>query len=137
TATSNLNDTACFMSQLAGAFGYSSGNCASGGSSPFPYQDGYIFAPGTLFGQSAGTAKVVPYYFPSSPTNRPLYSGIPTDLRSAVVNDSAIVKLQYQKNFGSNAYARIYGYTFYSDWLQNNPNEASLYYGLAGFGFGA
>ena len=137
TATSNLNDTACFMSELAGAFGYSSGNCANGGSSPFPYQDGYIFAPGTLFGQSAGTAKVVPYYYPSSPTNRPLYAGIPTDLRSAVVNDSAIVKLQYQKNFGSNAYARIYGYTFYSDWLQNNPNEASLYYGLAGFGFGA
>ncbi len=133
----NLNNSACFMSRLAGSFGYSSGKCANGGPSPFPYQDGYVFAPGTTFGQLASNATVVPYYFPNSPKNRALYSGIPTDQRDAIWNDTGIVKLQYQKNFGSNAYARIYGYSFYSDWMQSGPNEASLYYGLAGFGFGA
>ena len=111
--------------------------CATGGPSPFAYQDGYVFAPGTQFGQSASTAQVVPYYFPSSPQNRQLYSGIPLDQRDTIWNDTGIVKLQYQKNFGSNAYARLYGYTFYSDWEQNGPNEASLYYGLGGLGFGA
>jgi hypothetical protein len=133
----NLNNSACAMTGLAGAFGYSGGVCATGGQSPFPYQDGYVFAPGTQFGQNAATANVVPYYFPSSSTNRPLYSGIPLDQRDAIWNDMAIVKAQYTKNIGSNAYARLYGYTFYSDWLQNGPNEASLYYGLVGFGFGA
>ena len=133
----NLNNSACAMTGLAAAYGYSGGQCAVGGPSPFPYQDGYIFANGTTFGENAGNAKVVPYYFPSSSSNRALYSGIPLNQRDAIWNDMAIVKLQYQKNIGSNAYARIYGYTFYSDWLQNGPNEASLYYGLAGFGFGA
>lgn len=133
----SLSNSACFMAGLAGAYGYGGGVCAKGGPSPFPYQDGYVFAPGTQFGQDASTAKVVPYYFPSSPTNRQLYSGIPLDQRDAIWNDMAIVKAQYTKNFSSNAYARLYGYTFYSDWLQNGPNEASLYYGLVGFGFGA
>jgi hypothetical protein len=32
-------------------------------------------------------------------------------------NDTAIVKIQYTKNFGSNAFFRVYGYTFYSDWF--------------------
>jgi hypothetical protein len=32
-------------------------------------------------------------------------------------NDTAIVKIQYTKNFGSNAFFRLYGYTFYSDWF--------------------
>ena len=132
----SLAKSACFMSKFAAGYGYSGGQCANGGPSPFPYQDGYIFAPGTQFGQNAATANVIPYYFPSSPTNRQLYSGIPADQRDAIWNDMAIVKLQYQKNIGSNAYARVYGYSFYSDWLQNGPNEASLYYGLAGFGFG-
>ncbi len=31
------------------------------------------------------------------------------------------MKLQYTKNFGSSAFLRVYGYTYYSDWLQNGP----------------
>lgn len=42
------------------------------------------------------------------------------------------MKLQYQHNMGSTAYIRIYGYTFYSDWLQNGP----LSYGTDLFGLG-
>ena len=31
------------------------------------------------------------------------------------------MKLQYQKNFTSNAFLRVYGYTYYSDWIENGP----------------
>ena len=34
-------------------------------------------------------------------------------------NNQDIVKLQYTKNFGSTSFLRLYGYTYYSDWLQN------------------
>ncbi len=60
-------------------------------------------------------------------------SAVPPDARDAFWNNASIVKLQYQHNIGSNAYFRIYGYTFYSDWLQTSP----LSYGFAvciGFG---
>ena len=36
-------------------------------------------------------------------------------------NGQAIVKLQYQKNFSSSAYLRLYGYSYYSDWIENGP----------------
>ena len=35
------------------------------------------------------------------------------------------MKLQYTHNMGSSAFIRLYGYTYYSDWLQNGPQ--SLY----------
>ena len=47
-------------------------------------------------------------------------------------NNGSIVKLQYTKNFGSNAFVRVFGYTFYSDWLQTDPN-----YGYTPFEVGA
>ncbi|MBV8727368.1 MAG: TonB-dependent receptor, partial [Candidatus Eremiobacteraeota bacterium] len=44
-----------------------------------------------------------------------------------------IVKLQYQKNLSTNAYFRIYGYSYYSDWLQNGPQSANAnYFGPSG-----
>ena len=99
--------------------------------SPIPYADSYIFAPGTQFGQSAANATVVPYFFPNSPTNRgsnanwrsgDLPSGVPVQLRDGTFNNVGIVKAQYTKNLGSNAYARLFGYTFYSDWLISSPS---------------
>jgi hypothetical protein len=79
----------------------------------------------------------VPYYFPDGPAGRPfnpyVYNAsggsqvaqIPVDQRDAFVNDQSIVKLQYQRNFGTNAFLRVYGYTYYSDWDQNAPNSAT------------
>jgi hypothetical protein len=117
---------------------YNAGVCApAGGPSPFPYDDGLIYGPGTQFGQSATGIAPTTYWFPNSNTNRVPYAGIPLNQRGGIFNDVAIVKAQYQKNIGSNAYARIYGYSFYSDWLQNNINEGTLYYGLAGYGSNA
>jgi hypothetical protein len=107
----------------------------------------------TFFGQNAADVHAIPYFMPSSPSGRcanvmpsatpgvPLpsgscpagvYSTVPDDSRDAFWNDATIGKLQYQHNIGSNAYFRIYGYTFYSDWLQTSP----LSYASGLFGFG-
>lgn len=121
--------------------------CASG-NAPLPYVDTLIWAPGTTFGQLASTAVAAPYYFPNSPTNRTLNapcslgnalsgacqangsknSGMPAQLRDGYWNDVGIVKAQYTKNIGSNAYARLFGYTFYSDWLISGPVAAGTAY---------
>ena len=44
----------------------------------------------------------------------------------SVRNTGSIVKVQYQKNLGSRAYVRAFGYSFYSDWLQNAPYGAAM-----------
>ena len=43
----------------------------------------------------------------------------------------AIVKLQYQKNFSPGAYMRLYGYTYYSDWIDNGALESLQSYAFA------
>jgi hypothetical protein len=55
-------------------------------------------------------------------------SGIPLNNRDGQLNDVNIIKAQYTKNFGSNAYARLFGYTFYSDWLLNGADCAATGY---------
>ncbi len=93
------------------------------------YADGYHFTgapngtvlPGAFTG-GAGSAQ--PYLFPGSPGGRAFRAQIAPDRRDAFVNDQSIVKLQYQHNFGTNAFLRVYGYTYYSDWLQNGPQSA-------------
>ncbi len=45
----------------------------------------------------------------------------PYNQRDRGYNGQAIVKLQYQKNFSSSAFLRLYGYTYYSDWIENGP----------------
>ncbi len=115
------------------------GACVAG-PSPVPYMDSQIFS-GATFGQNAATAKVIPYFAPSSPTDRAANSGIPTSLAGSVYNDGSIVKVQYQKNIGSSAFVRVMGYTFYSDWLQNAQNKGpaelvgSFLAGFTGFGY--
>jgi hypothetical protein len=76
------------------------------------------------FGQSAlGQPNIVaPYLFPSTNPNRSFGTGFSPNQVSDTNNNGSIVKLQYQKNIGSNAYLRLFGYTFYSDWLQTDPN---------------
>ena len=97
----------------------------------------------TYFGENAAEVHAVPYFAPSSPGDRcanvtPLappgtppalpgscpggvYSAIPSDTRETFSNSAAIVKVQYQHNIGAKAYVRVYGYTFYSDWLVDGP----------------
>lgn len=66
------------------------------------------------------------YYFPSSSQERPAGSPIALDNRDSYQNNQSIFKAQYQKNFSSQAYMRLYGYLDYSNWLINGPNFANF-----------
>jgi hypothetical protein len=127
---------------------------ANGRAVPEIWGDFVTWPTGTHFGQDPSTTAPVPYFMPSSPGNRcanvqpfqklgtpPVipgacpggtFSAVPSDARDTFWNDASIVKLQYQHNIGSNAYFRIYGYSFYSDWLQTSP--LSFASNLFGFG---
>lgn len=61
------------------------------------------------------------YLYPNSPQQRTNFAQIPVDLRDTTHNNQEIVKAQYQKNFGTSAFFRVYGYTYYSDWLHYGP----------------
>ena len=120
------NTSAAGLCGYENVFGY---GCAQS-NSPIPYSDTLIFAPGTQFGQPAASAHVVPYYFPNTSSarqaNNPFTGNYPTGLpvtnQDGQWNDVGIVKLQYTKNMGQNAYARLFGYSFYSDWLNSGPD---------------
>lgn len=123
----------CDYINLYALFG-ASPNCAAmtPGTSPIPYYDAYQVT-GATFGQSAlaNPNIVAPYLFPSTNPNRGFASGFSPYQVSDTDNNGSIIKLQYQKNIGSNAYFRLFGYSFYSDWLQTDPN-----YGIAPFFIG-
>ncbi|MDP9019130.1 MAG: TonB-dependent receptor, partial [Candidatus Eremiobacteraeota bacterium] len=130
----DLGGAAGIASQLGGpasciALGYCGGT-PTNLTATVPYEDGLIFGPGTSFGQKAGTATVIPYLFPNTGSSRAPGSSIPLDQRNTIHNNSNVIKLQYQKNLGSNAYVRAYGYSLYSDWLQNAPTFGTFGYKL-------
>jgi hypothetical protein len=141
------------ITQLSELFNNSPSSCCY----PVPevWPDFVTWPGNTHFGQSAVGLSPIPYFAPSSPGNRcanvnpyqtpgtaPVirgacpggtWSAVPPDNRDSYWNNAGIAKIQYQHNMGSNAYFRIYGYSFYSDWLQ----ASALSYGTPFFGFGA
>jgi hypothetical protein len=102
--------------------------------SPIPYIDSRIFAPGSTFGEPVANTTTVPYYFPNTSTNRSLNTpfaptvGEQVGYKDGYWNNVGIIKGQYTKNIGSNAYARLFGYTFYSDWLISGQPAAGTCY---------
>jgi|HubBroStandDraft_5_1064220.scaffolds.fasta_scaffold00008_49 hypothetical protein len=93
------------------------------GTFPAYYLDSYQYRGGIgTFLPNNFTSLVTPYLYPSSPPH-PLFGSIPDpyNQRDRGYNGQAIVKLQYQKNFNSSAFLRVYGYTYYSDWIENGP----------------
>ena len=110
---------------------------------PAVWGDFVTWPTGTYFGENAANVHAIPYFAPSSPGDRcanvtpeavagtppavpgactgGVYSAIPPDTRETFSNGAAIFKAQYQHNIGATAYIRIYGYTFYSDWLVSGP----------------
>jgi hypothetical protein len=96
------------------------------------YSDSYQFQGtlGSFLGDSAAS-NVTPYFFPSSPLNRAMFAPIPLTARDQQYNNQDIVKLQYQKNFSTNAFLRIYGYTYYSDYV--GTGAVSSWQPLVGF----
>ncbi len=97
-----------------------------GGTNNCPgYTDGYVFnAP---FGTPASQLTPEAYYQPDSLTDRAMYGELPGNQQDSIYNDQGIVKLQYTHALGSNAYARVFAYTFYSDWMQTGDNSTAAY----------
>jgi hypothetical protein len=61
------------------------------------------------------SSQIIPYAFPDC--SNPCIPSLTQDDGQQV--GQGIVKLQYQHNFSSNAYFRIYGYSFYSWWYNH------------------
>ncbi len=105
---------------------------------PTPYVNYPAYVDATVYNAPFGTPiknlTTSQYYQPSSPTNRGFQSELPPDLRDSIMNDTGIVKLQYTHQFSSNAFARIFGYTFFSDWTQAGANSAQNCYLNSGLG---
>ena len=98
------------------------------GGSPETYTDSWQYGgPLGSFLPSSPVALrslVTPYYYPASNPNRPFDGPIPLDARDVGYNQQAIAKIQYQRNFTSQAFLRVYGYTYYSTYTGNGPNSS-------------
>lgn len=95
------------------------------------WPDFYTFPGSTQWLAPASTAPIA-YYYPGSPTGRcanvtgvasscPINPEgyqktvqVPDDYRDGRWDTASILKAQYQKDIGSNAYVRLFGYSFYS-----------------------
>lgn len=119
----------------AGPTAVSGAACASAIGLGVPYYIGSVtWSCPSLVGQSFTQAALVhhascvtPYSFPSSGV--PPGTTIPYTASDTMRNNQEIAKVQYTKNFGSTAFLRVYGYTYYSDWVYNAPQ--SLYAAFA------
>jgi hypothetical protein len=90
-----------------------------------PYTDGYQFASKTgVFLPANYQALASNYLFPSSPLDRQPGASIAPNEEDNTENDQGILKLQYTHPFSQNALLKVYGYTYYSDWLQHGPQSA-------------
>lgn len=63
------------------------------------------------------------YYFPGTDAHA-FQSPINPARRDEQNNRQDIVKLQFTKSLGTSAFARAYGYTYFSNWLQDGPQCA-------------
>lgn len=104
-------------------------------SATYPYNPGAPWLDSIVYNKPFGAAiatsptSITPpsdYFFPSSPGNRALFSAAPLNAGTTLNNDTGIVKLQYTHALSSSAYLRVFGYTFYSDWLINSPEALAL-----------
>ncbi len=118
-----------------------------------PHWPDYLtFPSGTAF-LAPATTQPIAYLFPGSPTNRcnnaiaPFvnhapavpnacaagdYAALPPDYRDGRWDQASIVKLQYQKNIGSSAYLRLFGYTFYSNTNRSGAARRGIGSGFSG-----
>ncbi len=104
-----------------------------------PHWPDYYTYPGNTQFLAPANAQPIAYRFPGSPTDRcanvsgvpgacpdGTYALLPNDYRDARWDTASIVKLQYQKNFGSNAYLRLFGYTFYSNTNRSGASRRGI-----------
>ena len=98
------------------------------GGQPIPWSDGTVYT-GPVYKPVNTSASLFPtYIFPSSAMHQP-FSALPETIRDGNDNGVAITKLQYQRNFDSRSYLRVFGYSLYSNWFINGPVSAFLPFG--------
>lgn len=77
---------------------------------------------GSVSGMPGGAIDgVVPYLYPSE-DQAGVDGSIPADQRDVTENGQSILKVEYKHTFGTTAYARIYGYDYYSNEFIHSPN---------------
>lgn len=102
---------------------------------PLTYPDGYAYSGAAAVLLPANYRQLTSTYnFPKVRAPGPFgNTTIPADQRDAISNDQGILKLQYTKTLGANALFKVYGYTYYSDWLQIGAQSGNAnYFGPAG-----
>ena len=83
------------------------------------YRDAWVLP--TAFGTAVSAGQLAQYLSPDSPAHQ-IYAGqLPFNQQDAIYNDQGIVKLQYTHQLSDKAFARLVGYTFFSDWNQTGP----------------
>jgi hypothetical protein len=91
----------------------------------FPYADNvaYNVPFGTPIAKSASSVKAPGVYMAPDTPSHSFGAPIPANDGNLnnIQNDTGVTKLQYTYALNQNAYLRAYGYSFYSDWLQNGP----------------
>ena len=84
------------------------------------------------FGTPAANITPSYYQFPDAPADTVQNGEIPFGMQDTQFNDQGIVKAQYTHAIGDRAYARLMGYTFFSDWNMTAPYSAlaNYFYGF-------
>ena len=108
---------------------YDNTNCpvtfpCPGAGFPINWQDGVVYT-GQVF-STFNAPQVVNYFYPSRPLNQ---FTLPLNNRDANDNGIGLYKVQYQHNFSSKAYLRVFGYGLYSTWYIDGPLSAFLPFG--------
>ncbi len=65
------------------------------------------------------------YSFPNVDTHT-FNDQINPAIRDGFLNDQSVEKVQFTKSLGSSAFARVYGYSYYSDWLNSGPQSVNF-----------
>ncbi len=87
------------------------------------YHDGFVYN-GPMFAPP-NVADIATSYFPNSPSHA--FDGPASDYgRDYSDNGVALTKVQYQRNFNSSSYLRLYGYTEYSNWFLGGPGNQNF-----------
>jgi hypothetical protein len=100
--------------------------------SPYPaFASGFQYG-GSLLQAVTGTNggpidAMMPYLYPSE-DQAGLNGPVPAGKQDATSNGQSIVKLQYQHDFGTTAFARAYAYDYYSDEFIHSPNGFNQFF---------
>jgi hypothetical protein len=97
-------------------------NCNKTGAQPGVYADKIVYTgPLAAFLTAANLRATGVSLFPGSPADRAFGAAQDPFERDGAQQNGALLKLQYQRNLNVHAFARVYAYAQYSDWLQYGP----------------